>query len=740
MFKTYIIGSGFLSSKLKRKILGSEIYTANDFNNKLNQINKKDKKFNLIINSFYSSRKLNDLESYEKFIKKSLLEVAIIFDNIKPSLINKVIYTSSSSVYGSIGGTVKNVDKNNRYIYSSLKVSAENLIKNFCNKNRINFNICRLFNLYGNNENFSIISKIINRNSNKKKITIFNNGESVRDFIHVDDIIFIYEKLLKKKDCEVYDVGTGRGIKIKDIINSLDNKKNIFLSKKKNYEMPSTVADNNKLIRDINIKKFKLIENFLKIKKIPFNKKNYISNNLESTLVGSVIYGAGYSGSVLLKQLNRYDKGSVSFFVDDDVRKVGSEIDGVKILSFNELKNLSDELNIRNIIIAIPSLGKNKKQILLKKILPLSKKISSLPDKKFYKDQNINVDDISKVSLEELFNKNDDLVPDKKLLGFKNKNILVTGGAGSIGSEVCAQLIKFKPNKIFVLDHSEFNIYRLSQKLNNNKIKLLLGDIKDFNLICNIIEKNKINFIFHAAAYKHVKFLESNIQSAVKNNVLGTYSILKAIKNTNINLIFISTDKAFNPKTILGATKRIGEILVKSVFLQNEYKNCNFSIVRFGNVIGSDGSALPYFLNQIINDKIISLTDKKMERYFMTIREACSLVLQSSLMNFKNKTFFFDMGKPLNIYQIIKKIFDIYKKPSQKLKIKIIGNKFNEKISEKLSFKKSIKKTNVNKIYLIKDSIYNKFEVNDLVQILDKKLKNNNDKELGKFILDFVKK
>ena len=170
MYKTYLLGSGYLSSKLSNKIKNSEIVPSEKFNLKVREINKKNRKINLIINAFYSARKLNSLNSYKLFIKKSLLNISDIFDKINPRLVNKILYTSSSSVYGSVGGKAGIIDKNNRFIYSSFKLSAENLIKNFCNKNKINFDICRVFNLYGVNDNFSIISKLVK--CKKKKIKL----------------------------------------------------------------------------------------------------------------------------------------------------------------------------------------------------------------------------------------------------------------------------------------------------------------------------------------------------------------------------------------------------------------------------------------------------------------------------------------------------------------------------------------------------------------------------------------
>ena len=739
MIRTYIIGTGYLSSKLSKKINNSEVVSSEKLSSKIAKINKEKKKINLILNIFFSSRKLNNLTSYQLFTKKSLLNISEIFDHIEPKLVNKILYTSSSSVYGSMGGKVNFHDKNNRFIYSSFKLSAESLVKNFCYKNKINFDICRIFNIYGLRENFSIISKLLECKKKKSKVNIYNDGVSVRDFIHIDDIVQIYKKLLKLNESNIFDIGTGKGIRIKDIVSNLNLPHNkVKFVKIKNFEIDNSIADNSNLIKKINYKKFRILEKFLKIKKLNFQSYKIKSNYLEKVLFGSIVYGAGYSGKVLCKQLSRYDKSMVSFFVDDDPNKIGKSINEIKILSYKELKDLSNKVQIRNIIIAIPSLKKKEKLKIIKKLLPISPSISSLPSKKYFQNNEIKVNDINKISLEELFDQKTLNFEQVKLQKFKNKKILITGGAGSIGIEICNQLNKSSAKKIIILDHSEFNIYRLSQKINSNKIKLVLGDIKDQKFISNIISKEKIDYIFHAAAYKHVKFLEQNILSAIKNNIIGTISILKAIRFYNVNFVFISTDKAVNPKTILGTTKRAAEIIIRYIFTTKGYEKCNFSIVRFGNVIGSDGSALPYFLKQIQKDLPILLTHRKMERYFMTINEACNLVLQSCSLNFKNKILFLDMGKPVKIIDLIKRLFATYRKPDQKLKIKITGNKFNEKITESLSFKEKIKKTEINKIFSIEDVLPKK-NYEKLINQLEKDIDYKSQDLLLKNVSEFIK-
>ncbi len=739
MYRTYLVGSGYLSNKLFKKIKNSEIVSPQKFNLKIKQINKKQKKINLIINAFYSARKLNNLNSYKLFVEKSLLNISEVFDNIDPKLINKVLYTSSSSVYGSIGGKAGIVDKNNRFIYSSFKLSAENLIKNFCNKNKIYFDICRVFNLYGINDDFSIISKLIESKKDNTKIQIFNNGESIRDFIHVDDIVTIYEKLLKLRESNIFDIGTGNGVKILDIIKNLNFPSGVInFAKTKNFEINNSIANNNLLIKKINFKKFKSLENFLRISKLNYQKNKIKSNYLENTLFGSIIYGAGFSGKQLHKQFRQYDKDNISYFVDDDPEKIGKTINEIKILSYEQLKELSTKIQIRNIIVAIPSLNKKNRTNLFKKLLPLTSIISSLPEKKFYKNNKINLDDLNKISMEEILNKD---VPDLKKLDFKlfkDKSILVTGGAGSIGLEISKQLLETKLKRLIVLDQSELNIYRLNQKIKSKKMQIILGNIQDRTLMKKIIHNKKIDYIFHTAAYKHVKYLEDNLYAAIKNNILGTLSLIEATKYKKIHFTFISTDKAVDPKTVLGITKRIGEILITHFANNKNFKKAKFNIVRFGNVIGSDGSALPYFLNQIKQDLPISLTDKKMERYFMTIKEACELVLQSTKINTKNKILFLDMGKPVKIIYIIKKLFSILKKPNQKLKIKLTGNKFNEKISEKLTTKNIFNKTKYKKIYSVNEKKINNRKIDSALKEIIEKVGKSDNKELFKLMKNFI--
>ena len=260
MIETIILGSGNLSNELKKNIVGSKVYTAKNFLKKISFINKN-KKINLIINSFYSAVKLKKITSYGAFVNKSVFETAKILDLLNPKIINKIIYTSSSSVYGLKDIKINLKDNSNRNIYAAFKFSTEFLIKNFCEKSYISFAICRLFNMYGGNDKFSVILKLQTAIQKKQKIIIFNNGKSIRDYIHIDDVVTVYDRLLKTKiDSALFDVGTGKGISLIELIKKLNfKKKNIIHQKKIVTELSRSVANNTNLIKKINKIKFKKI-------------------------------------------------------------------------------------------------------------------------------------------------------------------------------------------------------------------------------------------------------------------------------------------------------------------------------------------------------------------------------------------------------------------------------------------------------------------------------------------------
>jgi FlaA1/EpsC-like NDP-sugar epimerase len=413
----------------------------------------------------------------------------------------------------------------------------------------------------------------------------------------------------------------------------------------------------------------------------------------------SLIYGVNESTINLLKILKQSDIYKVYGFVNEFNNRSNKitvkEILGVKAYDREEVDDLVKKHSIKNIIFTKdPNLFDDiEKDLILDKIF--NKKLKVLTLNSILTSGSNNKEAVLKnVDIEDLL-KRKTILPIKDLLLKNNykKNILITGAAGSIGSEISRQVFNLGPNKVILLDNNEFEIYNFNKKIintNNIKYKFILGDINDEVLIQNILNNEKIDTIYHCAAYKHVPILEENIFACLKNNILGTYNLLKLSLQFNVkNFVFISTDKAVNAESVMGKSKRLCEIIIKSISIIN--KNTKFSIVRFGNVLDSRGSVMPLFKEQIKNKMPITLTDFNMRRFFMTIPEAAELVIQTGALDSSADIFVLDMGKEIKIYDIIKQLLAINNlsiKDSRNIngdiEIKIIGLRPGEKLSEEL--------------------------------------------------------
>ena len=736
--KILILGKkSYLSEKLHRSFKNSELYSLDDKN--LARLDFKNRI--IIINSFYSTLNLEKLNKYEFFYKKSIYDLSKFLDLLSKKKVRKIIYTSSSSIYNSINENDLS-DHRNRKIYASTKYAAENLIKNFCSTNRISFCILRLFNLYGEKEKFSIISKIISAYKNKNKtLTLINNGNSIRDFIHINDVIKIYKFSINKKENQIIDVGKGYGIKIKDIISGLGehnfkikNKNKIeenFSISKINYKFLSNGKIENFLSRSLNIK------NKISFKKYYSTGKNYLQDFLD----GSVVYGAGVAGQELYKKYKKQGIENIHSFVDDDIKKQKKKLFGKSILSFHDLKILSNKKIIKNIIIAIPSLDISKMDMLIKTLSSMSLNVTIVENDYFGQNKNLTLSDVNDKIISNLFGRKikQKLIFSKK---FYKKKILITGAGGSIGSELVAQLLANGAN-VIALDHSEFALYNLKKKLqldfNTKKLKIILGSINDSKFLNSINKNNKIDMIFHAAAYKHVNILEHNIKLAVQNNIFGTENILNTFKNKKIQIIIISTDKAVRPSSILGFTKRISEIVAKK-FAADKKNLSTIKIVRFGNVFGSQGSAVELFIEQLNLGLPITITNPKAKRFFMSLREACSLVIKVTSLARKGKIYILEMGKQIYITDIVYKLAEIKQIPQNKIKFKFIGLKKGEKLSEELSLKKDHLFTANRSIYIALEPTYKAQVVDKFLHNIKINFNSKNDNYLKKLMLKFLEK
>jgi len=738
--KTLIFGKkSYLSDYLTKSIINSKVYSLSEKNLDLSEFENS----NIIINSFYSSLKLEKIDDYELFIKKSIFELSKLLNKIKKKKIKIIIYTSSSSVYNSINENIFK-DERNRKVYAALKIAAENLMKNFCYENKIKLCITRIFNIFGENERFSVISKIVNCHKSKKnKLKLINKGQSIRDFIYIKDVVKVYKKIIKTKSEGIIDVGSGFGIEIYDIIKKLGinnfnisnikkNETDFSIAQKTRFNTPTNNSLENFFFKNLNLKKK------IEFKKIYSTKKNILEDHVQ----GSIVYGAGKTGKQLQKMYKETGNSLISYFVDDDKKILKKKkINGVRILSFNELILLSKQKTINNIIIAIPSLPIKKLSLLVSKLSSITLNVSFINFNSFGERNYLSLSNLSQKIMSEIFRRktNKEL---KFVSKIYKKIILITGAGGSIGSELVKQSLICGAN-VIALDHSELALYNLEKDLNDqfpkNKLITILGSINDKRLLEKIKLSYNINIIFHAAAYKHVNLLEKNLTLAVQNNIFGTKNILDIFNDKKYEIIIISTDKAARPKSILGATKRISEIMCQS-FRNFGHLKSVIKIVRFGNVFGSKGSAIELFIDQINNGLPITITDFRAKRYFMSIQEACNLVINVTKIRENKKIFILNMGEQIFLKDIIYKLAELKNIEKNKIIINKIGLKKGEKIFEELSINKKIHKTTNKEIFLVNEKYYKKNEFDKFLLKLEKNLFKKDDKNIRSIIFYFLRR
>lgn len=415
-----------------------------------------------------------------------------------------------------------------------------------------------------------------------------------------------------------------------------------------------------------------------------------------------MIIGAGAAGSVLINEIRTSDKVNYQpvCALDDDEKKLNQEICGVKIVGkINDAPKFVKEYSVDEIIIAMPSVGKSK----IKEIFELCQKtganIKTVPAVYQLAGAQVSLGDIKEVSITDLLGREQVKVNLTEIVGYlKDKTVLVTGGGGSIGSELCRQIANSSPKRLIILDIYENNAYDIQQELKRHNPELdlvvLIASVRDHVRIDNIFEKYKPQIVFHAAAHKHVPLMENSPNEAIKNNVSGTYKVADAAGRNGVErFILISTDKAVNPTNIMGASKRICEMIIQT--MNKVHQNTRYVAVRFGNVLGSNGSVIPLFKNQIKEGGPVTVTHKDIVRYFMTIPEAVSLVLQAGAYANGGEIFVLDMGEPVKIYDLAINMIKLSGlEPFKDIEIKISGLRPGEKLyEERLMAEEGLKKT-----------------------------------------------
>ncbi len=439
---------------------------------------------------------------------------------------------------------------------------------------------------------------------------------------------------------------------------------------------------------------------------------NSIENNI-------MIVGAGEAGILLLDEYRKHPNlGQVTSFIDDDEEKKGQYIKGIQVDgSINEIPHIVNKKKIDEIILAIPSLDDEDRKYILDTCTKTNKKVKVLPGIYEIIDGKFDVSKIRDVEIEDLLGRDSIKLDQSSLAGMiEDRTILVTGGGGSIGSELCRQISKYKPKKLVILDIYENNAYSIQMELErkygkNLDLEVVIESIRDRERMEYIFNLYRPDIVFHAAAHKHVPLMEDSYISAIKNNVFGTKNLLEISDKYQVKkFVNISTDKAVNPTNIMGATKRIIEIMLQTI---NSHSATDYVAVRFGNVLGSNGSVIPLFKKQINDGGPVTVTHPDIIRYFMTIPEACQLVLQAGAIAKGGEIFILDMGEPVKILDLAENLISLSGLvPYKDIDIVFTGLRPGEKLYEELLLNlENSDKTSFEKIYIEKPEEHNTEEL-----------------------------
>ncbi len=412
----------------------------------------------------------------------------------------------------------------------------------------------------------------------------------------------------------------------------------------------------------------------------------------------AVIFGAGEAGIIAQEAIKRDSKSQVNVvaFLDDDIKKEGKNIDGKRIyFGLGDLERLVKQFEITDLIIAVRDFSVQRKNEIIDECLRLNVSVSMVPPVDQWINGGLTAGAIREIKIEDLLSREQILLDNPQIEeDLKGKIILVTGAAGSIGSELCRQISHYHPRLLVMLDIAESALYDVEQEFKEHyptcKIKVVLGDVRNKKKMKEVFKECKPEVVFHAAAYKHVPMMENYPEEAVHANVIGTKILADlAVLSQVEKFVFVSTDKAVNPTNVMGASKRAAEMYVQALneYLETNHKkfHTKFITTRFGNVLGSNGSVIPLFKKQIMNGGPLTVTHPEITRYFMTIPEACQLVLEAGIMGNGGEIYVFDMGEPVKILDLAKKMIQLSgKKVDQEIKIQFTGLREGEKLYEEL--------------------------------------------------------
>lgn len=413
----------------------------------------------------------------------------------------------------------------------------------------------------------------------------------------------------------------------------------------------------------------------------------------------TLLVGAGAAGSMIARQLKHEHENTELqpvAFVDDDPAKQKMQLYGLPVIgTVASLPGVVKAMNIEHIVISIPSLRNNELNQIVEVCSQTGLQVKMIPKIEDLMTGKISVSHLRNIEVEDLLDRDPvKLDIDSISEDMTGNTVLVTGAGGSIGSEICRQVMRFHPGKIVLVGHGEFSIYSIDMELRNEyketdiEIVPVIADVQDRHRIFEVVQHHEPSVIYHAAAHKHVPLMEQNPHDAVKNNVIGTKNVAEAAETFGVRtFVMVSTDKAVNPTNVMGATKRIAEMIVQQMAKQSETR---FTAVRFGNVLGSRGSVIPLFKKQIVKGGPVTVTHPEMTRYFMTIPEASRLVIQAGALAKGGEIFVLDMGEPVKIADLAKKLINLSGYGEEEIPIIYTGIRPGEKMYEELLGKDEI--------------------------------------------------
>ncbi len=467
-----------------------------------------------------------------------------------------------------------------------------------------------------------------------------------------------------------------------------------------------------------------------------------------------LIYGAGSAGTQIYSALNYDSSVNVVGFIDDEKELQNKYIENIRIFNPNDIEALIKKKKVDELYIAIPSASKTQIASIIENFKDFPIKIRKLPAIGDLASGKIDISDLKKINIQDLL-KREQRNPIEELMkrDIFNKNVIVTGAGGSIGSELAKQILNHNPKTLLLLDISEFSLYKIEQEIDKIKdsvnVVAIIADVTNQNRLEKIMSDHNIQTVYHAAAYKHVPMVERNPLAAINCNIFGTLSCIRASMKQQVeSFVFISTDKAVRPTNIMGATKRFAEQILQSVsnsFNQSDMHTTRISIVRFGNVLGSSGSVVPLFKRQIQEGGPLTVTDPNIIRYFMTIQEASQLVIQAGAIGHDGDIFLLDMGEPVKVLDLAKDMIRLSGKsikddsnPDGEIEIKFTGLRPGEKLFEELLIDSESEPTVHEKILVAKDKHLRWDEIEILIQNLEEASKDEDYEKIKEIFLKSV--